>query len=61
MDKTKDMNELLENKELRDSLVERLDVLEEVGNLLLLDELQMATTEQVAKYFNVTVDTIKCA
>lgn len=51
--------ELLENKEMRDSLVERLDVLDKVGSLLLLDELQMATTEQVAKYFNATVDTIK--
>ena len=44
--------ELLENKEMRDSLVERLDVLDKVGSLLLLDELQMATTEQVAKYFS---------
>ena len=56
--------ELLENKEMRDNLVERLDVLDKVGSLLLLDELQMATTEQVAKYFStptkeVTVDVIK--
>lgn len=51
--------ELLENKEMRDNLVERLDVLDKVGSLLLLDELQMATTEQVANYFNATVDTIK--
>ena len=56
--------ELLENKEMRDSLVERLDVLDKVGSLLLLDELQMATTEQVAKYFStegkpVTEDVIK--
>ena len=56
--------ELMENKEMRDSLVERLGVLDKVGSLLLLDELQMATTEQVAKYFStptkeVTVDVIK--
>lgn len=51
--------DLLENKEMRDNLVERLDVLDKVGSLLLLDELQMATTEQVANYFNATVDTIK--
>lgn len=44
--------DLMENKEMRDSLVERLDVLDKVGSLLLLDELQMATTEQVAKYFS---------
>lgn len=56
--------ELLENKEMRDNLVERLDVLDKVGSLLLLDELQMATTEQVAKYFStegkpITEDVIK--
>lgn len=56
--------DLMENKEMRDSLVERLDVLDKVGSLLLLDELQMATTEQVAKYFStegkpVTEDVIK--
>ena len=56
--------DLMENKEMRDSLVERLDVLDKVGSLLLLDELQMATTEQVAKYFStegkpITEDVIK--
>ena len=51
--------DLMENKEMRDNLVGRLDVLDKVGSLLLLDELQMATTEQVAKYFSTTVDTIK--
>lgn len=56
--------DLLENKEMRDNLVERLDVLDKVGSLLLLDELQMATTEQVAKYFStegkpITEDVIK--
>lgn len=53
--------ELLENKEMRDNLVERLDVLDKVGSLLLLDELQMATTEQVAKYYGVEKNVIeKC-
>lgn len=56
--------DLLENKEMRDNLVGRLDVLDKVGSLLLLDELQMATTEQVAKYFStegkpITEDVIK--
>ena len=56
--------DLMENKEMRDNLVERLDVLDKVGSLLLLDELQMATTEQVAKYFStegkpITEDVIK--
>lgn len=53
--------DLMENKEMRDSLVERLDVLDKVGSLLLLDELQMATTEQVAKYYGVEKNVIeKC-
>lgn len=53
--------DLLENKEMRDNLVERLDVLDKVGSLLLLDELQMATTEQVANYYGVEKNVIeKC-
>ena len=55
------MNEvqLLENKEMRETYMERLDVLDQVGNLLLLDELGMATTEMVANYYDEAIDTIK--
>lgn len=55
------MNEvqLLENKEMRETYMERLEVLDQVGNLLLLDELGMATTEMVANYYDESIDTIK--
>lgn len=50
---------LVENKELREELIGRVEVLDRVGNLLLLDELEMATTEMVASYYGEDVSTIK--
>lgn len=50
---------LTENKELRQELIGKVEVLDKVGNLLLLDELDMATTEMVADYYGVPVSTIK--
>lgn len=46
-------NDLLENKGLRETLIERLDVLEKVKGLLLLPNTDIATTKQVAEYFEV--------
>ncbi|MDA2487551.1 BRO family protein [Bacillus cereus] len=43
----------------RDNLVNRVEVLERVKNLLLLPELEMATTQQVADFYGVSLDTIK--
>ncbi|PEK10538.1 hypothetical protein CN683_26710 [Bacillus toyonensis] len=51
--------EVIDNKVERDSLVNRVEVLEKVKNLLLLPELEMATTQQVAEFYEVKVDTIK--
>ena len=55
------MNEvqLLENKEMRETYMERLEVLDQVGNLLLLDELGMATFSQVCNYYHVSEGTLK--
>lgn len=50
---------LVENKELREEFVGRTEVLDRVGNLLLLDELEMATTEMVASYYGEDIATIK--
>ncbi len=50
---------LVENKELREELIGRVEVLDRVGELLLLDELNMATTEMVANYYGEDVSTIK--
>lgn len=43
----------------RDNLVNRVEVLERVKNLLLLPELEMATTRQVSEFYNVDMETIK--
>lgn len=51
--------DLIENKDLRERHMERIDILEKVGNLLLLNELEMATTEMVAKFYEEEVGTIK--
>mgnify|MGYP001770666427 CR=1 FL=1 len=52
-------NELLEKKELREKVISRVDVLDKVGNLLLLPNTEYATTEQVAKYYKVGKEAIK--
>ncbi len=43
----------------RDNLVNRVEVLERVKNLLLLPELEMATTQQVARFYGVDHNTLK--
>ena len=42
-----------------EQLLDKIWVLDVVGDLQLIDELQMATAEQVAKYYGVPVDTIQ--
>lgn len=51
--------EVIDNKVERDNLVNRVEVLERVKNLLLLPELEMATTQQVADFYGVKTDTVK--
>jgi len=51
-------DEMLENKGLREKLIDRLDVLEKVKTLLLIPELEMMTMKQVADYFEVDPKTI---
>ena len=52
-------NQLLEQKELREKNLDRIEVLEKVKGLLLLPNTEFATTEMVANYFEVDIDTIK--
>ena len=52
-------NQLLENKELRDENLGRIEVLDQVKKLLLLGDTEFATTEMVAEYYGVKKDTIK--
>lgn len=50
---------LTENKNLREELIGKVEVLEKVGNLLLLDELDMATVDMVADYYQVAKPVIE--
>lgn len=50
---------LVTNKDLREELIGKVEVLEKVGNLLLLDELDMATVDMVADYYQVAKPVIE--
>ncbi|HDR7632412.1 TPA: phage antirepressor KilAC domain-containing protein [Bacillus mycoides] len=51
--------ELIESKAQRDELAGRIEVLEKVKELLLLPEMEFATTRQIADYYEVPVKTIQ--
>ena len=51
--------ELLENRELRNKNLNKIEVLKKVGNLLLLPNKDFATTKQVAEFFEVNLETIQ--
>ncbi|WP_143322628.1 hypothetical protein [Clostridium sp. HBUAS56010] len=52
-------NELLESKELREKLVAKVEILEKVKKLLLIPGTESATINEVAEYYEVSVDVIK--
>ena len=57
-------NQLLEDREIREKNIERVEVLEQVGELLLLPNTELATIEMVAKYYStknkvIDIDTVK--
>lgn len=54
-------HELLENKELREKMIEKVSVLGKVKELLLLPNTDIATTKQVAEYFEVDKSVIEKA
>lgn len=51
--------DLIENKEIREQMVGRVDVLDKVKELFLIPELEVMTVKQVAEYFEVDIDVIK--
>lgn len=51
--------DLIEKQQVREKFMERIEVLNKVKELILLDELEMATTEMVAEYYGEDVGTIK--
>lgn len=52
-------NELLENKQKREEVIDRVEVLEQVGELLLLSNTEYATKEMVSKYYNIKLKTLE--
>ena len=52
-------NQLLEQKELRESVIGRIEVLDKVGDLLMLGNTDYATTSQVATYYGVDESSIR--
>ena len=50
---------LINNKEERDKYIDRINVLEQVKDLLLLGDSEFATTQQVADYYEVDISVIQ--
>ncbi|WP_197242372.1 hypothetical protein [Bacillus cereus] len=55
----KDSNELLTNGKLREQLIDKIEVLDRVKELLLLPKIGLATTQQVADFYEVSFDAIE--
>ena len=53
------VNEIIDNKELREELSGRINVLEKVKNVLLIPETEYATTALVADYYEVNIKAIQ--
>lgn len=51
--------DLLQRKEAREDCITRVEVLDKVGELLLLPNTEYATTEQVANYYEVGIEAIQ--
>lgn len=51
--------EILQNKEAREQMINKVEVLEKVKSLLLLGDSEFATTEQVAIYYEVGIEAIQ--
>lgn len=50
---------LVDNKQLREQYIDKLEVLDKVKELLLIPKLKCMTTQQVAEYYEVDLDIIK--
>ena len=51
--------DLLQRKEAREDCITRVEVLDKVGELLLLPNTEYATTEQVANYYEVGIEVVR--
>ena len=50
--------ELIENKDLRITKLDRIEVLDRVGGLILIPSKEVATTKQLSEYFNISLYTL---
>lgn len=51
--------DLIEKKNVREKVIDRTEILDRVGDLLLLPNTEYATTEQMARFYKVDVGTIE--
>lgn len=51
--------EFIDKKDLRDQAIDRVEVLDKVKELFLIPKMELMTTNQVADYYEVDIDTIK--
>ena len=51
--------EILQNKETREQMINKVEVLEKVGNLLLLSDSKFGTSQQVADYYLVDMHGVR--
>lgn len=58
-DVIEDFDNLIDNKKLRDENIQHIEVLNKVKELIMLPELNLMTTEQIATYYEVPVSTVK--
>ena len=61
MESSKQINEtqLIEQKDLRQQYIDRIDVLEKVKALVMLPDVELMTVAQIADFYEVDTDTIK--
>lgn len=52
------MQEIINDKQIRESLMERSEVLDKVKSLFLIPGHEVMTTKQVAEYFEVGIEAI---
>ena len=53
------IEEIVDSKELREQYISRVDVLDRVKAIMLIPQMEVMTTRQVAEYYEVPVETVK--
>lgn len=53
------VEEIVDSKELREQYIGRVEVLDKVKAIMLIPQMEMMTTRQVAEYYEVPIETVK--